>query len=300
MPTQLTIPVRPQLGVGQFETLHAFQGLAGLRFAWGTTFGPLMTTLDAAFTPIAGGGLGMPPPPTGETINIWTPAGLQTLGNIGKGLTHTQPAIASQWVAQAHVFDGMSVAIERGAQEGLALKKHVARKTAPQRIREIIRTPVKVNLRPVQKRADDADARARAAQKEAAHLRQRVARLERTVAKPEPIPWPGIPGRIGDLERLGGWLKGELTRTRKLIGLGALAILVAKVLEKMGGNFIRCSNTKHLGRRVCGMDRSALDTLLAGTVLIVGTVSLVEFAKGMESVMDEIVPPVRKFWRVTT
>jgi hypothetical protein len=40
-----------------------------------------------------------------------------------------------------------------------------------------------------------------------------------------------------------------------------------------------------------------LDSLLADTTLILGTVSLVEFAQGMRGVTAEAVPLIRRFWR---
>ena len=45
------------------------------------------------------------------------------------------------------------------------------------------------------------------------------------------------------------------------------------------------------------MDRSLLDALIADTLLVVGTLSLVEFAKEMETVTEEVGPLVAKFWR---
>jgi hypothetical protein len=45
------------------------------------------------------------------------------------------------------------------------------------------------------------------------------------------------------------------------------------------------------------MDRDALDVLLEATTLIVGTVSLVEFARGMQGLTDEITAGTTAFWR---
>src|SRR5437764_441195 len=42
-----------------------------------------------------------------------------------------------------------------------------------------------------------------------------------------------------------------------------------------------------------------LESLLADTLLIAGTVSLVEFARGMQDVTEEVTPLSRTFWRAT-
>lgn len=113
------------------------------------------------------------------------------------------------------------------------------------------------------------------------------------VAVPDAIPVPAdIGGGLTEaLERIKG-----LTRRlapAALVGVGAYA------LAKIGLTWIRCGRVSKVGKRICGMNDSALDNLLASTVLIVGTVSLVEFARGMQGIMDEVTEPVAEFWRAT-
>jgi hypothetical protein len=45
------------------------------------------------------------------------------------------------------------------------------------------------------------------------------------------------------------------------------------------------------------MDTDLLDSLLADTLLIVGTISLVEFAEGLQAGMGELTPQIRRFWK---
>lgn len=293
MPTQLTIPVRPQFGVGQFETFHAFGGLVGLRFAWETSLGFTFTGLDAAFEQFEGGGGTPIPPPTGAGINLFTNAGLGTLANIGKGLTNTQVAQANHYVQRAWALDGIGTSIERIAQEVRNGRKDTAKKTRPAQIIRIVKPVQRVNLRPINHRVAEAEARAQAAEKENAQLRQRVSALERKVSKPHSVAVPGLAPRIGDLERLGGWLKGEVNRTKKLLGIGAFLILLAKALEKMGLQSMRCSKTKRFTRALCGMNDSWLTSLLQDALLIVSVVSAVEFAKELQAIEAEVVKGLR-------
>jgi hypothetical protein len=57
------------------------------------------------------------------------------------------------------------------------------------------------------------------------------------------------------------------------------AALVAFSLARLGLGWLRCGNVKKVGKRLCGMNPDLLDALLIGTTLIVGTISLREFAK---------------------
>src|SRR5437764_1465863 len=59
------------------------------------------------------------------------------------------------------------------------------------------------------------------------------------------------------------------------------------------------TNVYKVGKRACGMNPDLLESLLADTLLIAGTVSLVEFARGMQDVTEEVTPLIRTFWRAT-
>lgn len=298
MALEPTIKEQPQYGVGQFETQAAFNGLLGLRFAWGTTLGRLLPRIDAGLARINRGTvLGVPirvPTPT----NLFGASGQDVLAQIGKGLTATQPAAAEKWVTEAWALDGIGATIERIAEDAVKTRKVIRHRTQPREVIRVIRPNVQAQIRPVARRARTAELRAEAAEQRARALEHRLAQLERQVAKPHSVAVPGLWPRIGGIERELDRLKGRVGRIGKYAGLGAFLILLAKALEKIGGSFIRCSNVKRYGRSICGMDQSLLDSLLADSLLIVGSLSLVQMARELEPLMGQASTLTRRFWRV--
>jgi hypothetical protein len=131
-------------------------------------------------------------------------------------------------------------------------------------------------------------------------LTQRVTALAAHVAhiaKSIPHAIPHVIPRLGRLERtavdyvkLHKWLK------RALAGALGLTVVLA-ALKRAGLSFIRCTNVKKTGKRLCGLDPGLLDALLLGTTLIVGTISLREFAQEVESVTDEVSGLIHGFIR---
>lgn len=112
-----------------------------------------------------------------------------------------------------------------------------------------------------------------------------------------PLPW--VRGRLGGIERDLGGLRKRVGALEK-VGIGAgIAAAVAVALSRLGLGWVRCPRVTKAGRQVCGMNADLLDSLLADTLLIAGTVSLVEFAQGMQGITAEITPAIRAFWRAT-
>lgn len=105
--------------------------------------------------------------------------------------------------------------------------------------------------------------------------------------------------RIGRIERdlsaVERWIKAR----SKLLTVAGISALLIAALGRVGLGWTRCSKVGKTGKQLCGMDASLLESLLADTLLIAGTVSLVEFAKGMQGVTAEVVGPIRTFWRAT-
>ena len=98
-----------------------------------------------------------------------------------------------------------------------------------------------------------------------------------------------------EIARLWKW-----TRAHPLgLAGAALTAAVAATLAKLGASWIRCSNWRKAGRSVCGMDASLLESLLADSLLVFGTLSLVEFAQEMVAVTDTAVRPITTFWRAS-
>lgn len=109
----------------------------------------------------------------------------------------------------------------------------------------------------------------------------------------------GLRGRVAEAERDIGnvWDKVRDVSWRTA-GVGAVA-LVTVALGKLGAGWIRCSSVRKVGRRLCGMDPRAIDDLLAGTLAVLGTISLVTFAKEMQAVVDVEAKAMRALIRET-
>lgn len=95
-------------------------------------------------------------------------------------------------------------------------------------------------------------------------LRRRVAGAEADAAALERYVRGALDRRIGRLEKLA-------------VGAASAAAIVATVSRF--APWWRCSNVGKLGRAVCRSDTSFLDALLAGSLLIAGTVSLATMAR---------------------
>ncbi len=104
---------------------------------------------------------------------------------------------------------------------------------------------------------------------------------------------PRIRGLERDVSGLEKWAKSHTDA----LGLGVIVGAVGYALSKLGLGSQRCSNVQKYNKNLCGMHPDLLESLLADTLLVLGTVSLVEFAQGMQGLMGEVTPTVRTFWR---
>ncbi len=132
----------------------------------------------------------------------------------------------------------------------------------------------------------------------AVHIVHDITHVVRTstrviVAKAQAIPLP----RIGRLEREAEGLGARIRSLGRRLSPAAAAALVVATLARLGLGWLRCSRVKRVGKQVCGMDENMLESLVADTLLVVGTISLVEFAEGLLAGMDEFTPQIKKFWR---
>lgn len=110
----------------------------------------------------------------------------------------------------------------------------------------------------------------------------------------------GVAAELGALNRYThGALNHRLTKVEKAAGGAALAGAVVATVARFWP-WLRCSNTKKMGKAVCRMDGELLDALLDSTLMVFGTISLLEFAHAMQSVTDESVGAVRGFIRETS
>jgi len=107
----------------------------------------------------------------------------------------------------------------------------------------------------------------------------------------------GVRSRVGQLERRARTAEGRLSRVEKALGIAALTAVVSTVLSRLGLRWLRCSNVTRTGKALCCVDPSLLESVLADALLIVGTLSLVEFTKEMQTVTGDAAGLVQRFWR---
>lgn len=132
-------------------------------------------------------------------------------------------------------------------------------------------------------------------------------RVNTTVARVQAIPADVLlPGALSGVRGRVRAIEDELASLRKRVGISGRTALegvgvgaLAYALGRLGMSWARCSNVGRLGRRACGMDANLLESLLADTLLVVGTLSLVEFAEEMQGVAETAVRPITSFWRAS-
>lgn len=95
------------------------------------------------------------------------------------------------------------------------------------------------------------------------------------VTKAVAIPFP----RIGALERTEAALGKRVKALEKVAGVAAVGVIASAVLGRLGLGWTRCSKVGRLGKALCGFPESAIDDLLAGAVIVAGSISIVELAK---------------------
>ncbi len=124
-----------------------------------------------------------------------------------------------------------------------------------------------------------------------------VARLS-TVALPRLGTEIGsLRGRVGTIGRTVRGLREQVSRHSRILTAAGITGLVMASLGRMRLGWVRCTKVGRLGRATCGLDADFLTSILAGTTLMFGTYSLVEFAEEMQDVTEEVAPLIKRFWR---
>lgn len=210
---------------------------------------------------------------------------------LGTAIEATSHAWKTGWNYTAYAFEQMGDAIAGAAEDTFHALDHYRRYVIPAALSAAVGplAALVYQLRHL------IDAKAHVVIRTVVHT---VTRIEHTtvakaVAIARPLPFP----RLGQLEREAAATESRLRDYARRISPAALAAIVVATLARLGLGWLRCSRVNRLGRRVCGMDESVLESLLADTLLIVGTISLVEFAEGMQGVMETATEPIRHFWR---
>jgi uncharacterized protein YoxC len=103
--------------------------------------------------------------------------------------------------------------------------------------------------------------------------------------------------RLGWLERKAASEAKRLGRVEKIVTVIGLTGLTAAVISRLGLGWARCSKVGRVGRAVCGMNDGLLDDLLLGTLLVAGSISIVQLAKECQAFTDDVEAGVRFFVR---
>jgi hypothetical protein len=116
-----------------------------------------------------------------------------------------------------------------------------------------------------------------------------------------------IPRDFGRVERRVKDVETQLSKpTRAWLRRLALAMWAAGLFGLMVKFLARkfpwlfCRQVNGVGRRICSLDSDLLSSLIADTLLIAGIISVVEFAKSVETFMDVATPAIKGFVRETT
>jgi hypothetical protein len=116
-----------------------------------------------------------------------------------------------------------------------------------------------------------------------------IGRLEREAG--------AIAGRVGQLERSARLNIAKVRRLDRILAGLTAAGLVAAAVGRLGFGWVRCSRVRKVGRGICGMDGDLLDALLASTLLIAGSISVVRLAKDCRAFTGEVDEAIRFFVR---
>jgi hypothetical protein len=116
-----------------------------------------------------------------------------------------------------------------------------------------------------------------------------------------------IPHALGDIRARVRDVETQLSKPsrawlRRLAGLLWASYLLGLLLRTLARRFpwLFCRQVQGVGKRICSLDSGLLQSLLADTLVIAGLISVVDFAKEVESFMDVATPAIKGFVRETT
>jgi len=113
-----------------------------------------------------------------------------------------------------------------------------------------------------------------------------------SIAVPKPAAIPEAISRGIDAIRK---RVGQMGKT--LTAAGIVGLVVA-ALARIGITWTRCRNNEKYGKAICGMNTDLLDSLIADTTLILGTVDLIEFCEELGPLTGYVTQQAARFWRV--
>lgn len=122
-----------------------------------------------------------------------------------------------------------------------------------------------------------------------AALRADFARFSHAVAGTLAHPIPAL----GRVERDVANQAKRLKRLNWLTKYASLAALGAAILARLGLSSLRCSRTQKWNKGMCSSPYGWLEDILAGAILLAGTLSVVDFVKAAQTFEDEAVEALR-------
>lgn len=119
----------------------------------------------------------------------------------------------------------------------------------------------------------------------------------RTVVVASAAAVAGILPRVGRLERQEKAAAKRLGKLERVGGTVAVGTVAGIALGRLGLGWTRCSKVGRLGRAACGMDEGALEAMLAGALVLAGSISVVELARECQAFTSEVDDAMRYFVR---
>lgn len=173
---------------------------------------------------------------------------------------------------------------EEGIADGFERLRHVV---IPREVGKPI-TKINAKVKTAQKTADTAKTRAANASTAVTHLGATVKPQIKAHAHAIDVTLPGEIGRIREREKtIGREIEHPshslLKRWAGWLWAAGLAGIFVKALAKRFP-WLFCRKVNTIGKRLCGLDDSLLQSLLADALAIAGTVSLLEFISDAQAV----------------
>lgn len=189
----------------------------------------------------------------------------------------TQVGAKALWLVEVKYPLDVLSALAHKAQKAVT----VGGKVTNVAVTKVYRTAgvAKAQLQRIDRRIDALEARVKAA----------AIAVPGTIA----LPFP----RIGALERRARAQAKRLAKAERKLGALTFAALVAAALAKLGAGWIRCTNVRKAGKRVCGMDPDLLDSMLGATLLLASAISLEQLARELQEPAELVTDAMHKLVR---
>lgn len=230
------------------------------------------------------------------------------LAKIGEGIDATSHALVWLWAQMTHLFTELGQALGDLADSTERALSVLVHTTIPRLVREAgsyATRPLEAAV--ARLRSAIAAVEAEAAQRLASARRAAEAAVGQTLAMMHALEhrlarsmdaaltWPRA--KIGELERGYSRVWERIRSHQRLLTVAGLTALTTAVLGRLGLGWTRCSKVGRVGKALCGMDEGLLESLLVGSMVVAGSISVVELARECQSFTGEVDDALRFFLR---